>query len=249
MAIHDSSETMDLMLQHASVRNFTDEKIPTETLHAIIEAGRAASSWKNFQSYSIISVSKQATKEQIYAFQPQKSILAASHFLVFVGDLNRAEKAVKLHTPDFYPDGSENLLISSVDASLAAQNTLLAAESLGYGGVIVGLIRDQAADISKILDLPDYTYPIFGLALGVPAQSNAVKPRLPYETVVFEETYQVQEASVITAYDQLQQDYAGERRAGSSWSERVAAQFGQVPQSATLENLRDKKLMKKHHKI
>lgn len=235
---------IDLMLQHVSVRDFTDEKIPADTVKMIIEAGRAASTWKNFQSYSIVNVTTDEVKQKIYDLQPQKSIKTASNFLVFVGELNRAEKAVKLHTDAFHPEGAENLLISSVDASLAAQNTLLAAESLGYGGVIVGLIRDQSAEISEILNLPDYTYPLFALALGVPARRNAVKPRLPYETVVFEETYQVQDVKVIQDYDQVQQAYAGNRRVGNDWSERVAAQFGTTPQTATLENLRDKKLMK-----
>ncbi|GHU38101.1 NADPH-dependent oxidoreductase [Bacilli bacterium] len=237
------NETIKLMLEHASVRNFTAEKIPAATLKTIIEAGRAASTWKNFQSYSIINVQTDETKSKIFDLQPQKSIKQASHFLVFVGDLNRAEKATKLHTDQFFPEGTENLLISSVDASLAAQNTLLAAESLGYGGVIVGLIRDQAAEISNLLHLPDYTYPLFGLALGVPARQNDVKPRLPYETIVFDERYQEQTIKVIEDYDRLQAEFAGARRLSSDWSERIATQFGVPSQTATLENLQDKKLM------
>ncbi|GAB2021607.1 NADPH-dependent oxidoreductase [Pseudolactococcus yaeyamensis] len=237
------NDTIKLMLQHTSVRNFTAEKIPAETMKTIIEVGRAASTWKNFQSYSIINVQTDETKSKIFDLQPQKSIKHASHFLVFVGDLNRAEKATKLHTGEFFPEGAENLLISSVDASLAAQNTLLAAESLGYGGVIVGLIRAQAAELSALLDLPDYTYPLFGVALGVPARRNAVKPRLPYEAVVFDERYQEQTAQVIQDYDKMQAEFAGDRRLDSDWSERIAAQFGVPSQSATLTNLQDKGLV------
>lgn len=238
------NDMVKVMQAHASVRNFTTEKIPDEVLKVMIEAGRAASTWKNFQSYSIINVHTDETKAKIFELQPQKSIKNASHFLVFVGDLNRAEKATKLHTDAFYPEGTENLLISSVDASLAAQNTLLAAESLGYGGVFVGLIRDQAAELSALLNLPDYTYPLFGLAIGVPARQNTVKPRLPYEAVVFDERYQEQTAQVIEDYDRLQAEFAGDRRLDSDWSERIAAQFGVPSQTATLMNLQDKKLMR-----
>lgn len=237
------NDMIKVMQAHASVRNFTTEKIPEEILKVMIEAGRAASTWKNFQSYSIINVHTVETKDKIFELQPQKSIKNASNFLVFVGDLNRAEKATKLHTDQFYPEGTENLLISSVDASLAAQNTLLAAESLGYGGVFVGLIRDQAAELSALLNLPDYTYPLFGLALGIPARQNAVKPRLPYEAVVFDERYQEQTSQVIQDYDQMQADFAGERRLTSTWSERIAAQFGAPSQTVTLANLQDKGLM------
>ena len=44
------NETINLMKSHSSVRRFKDERIPDADLKAIIEAGSAASSWKNFQS-------------------------------------------------------------------------------------------------------------------------------------------------------------------------------------------------------
>ena len=60
------NDTINLMMQHTSVRNFTDEKISVDILKTIIEAGRAASTWKNFQSYSIINISSEVTKQKIY---------------------------------------------------------------------------------------------------------------------------------------------------------------------------------------
>ena len=56
-----------------------------------------------------------------------------------------------------------------------------------------------------------------------------MKPRLPLEQVAFEEEYQEQDISVVTDYDKVQADYAG-ARATDSWSERLAAQFGQPEQ-------------------
>ena len=174
------NETINLMNAHTSVRRFTEEQISDKELRAIIDAGRAASSWKNFQSYSIIVVRSKEKKEALFDLVPQEAIRQSSAFLLFVGDLNRAQKGVHMYTEDFYPEGTENLLISSVDAALAGQNTLLAAESLGYGGVIIGLVRYAASQIAELFKLPDYTYPVFGIALGTPNQNHAVKPRLPY---------------------------------------------------------------------
>ena len=153
--------------------------------------------------------------------------------------MNRAEKGASLHTDTFQPQGVEGLLITSVDAALAGQNTLLAAESLGYGGVIIGLVRYKSEEVAELFNLPDYTYPVFGIALGVPNQQHDVKPRLPLSQVVFEEEYQEQDLSVVTAYDKVQADYAG-ARATDSWSERLVAQFGQPEQEET------KKLLEKH---
>lgn len=50
----------------------------------------------------------------------------------------------------------EGLLITSVDAALAGQNALLAAESLGYGGVIIGLVRYKSVELAELFKLPDY---------------------------------------------------------------------------------------------
>lgn len=165
------NETINLMTSHTSVRRFTEEQISDKELRAIIDAGRAASSWKNFQSYSIIVVRSKEKKEALFDLVPQEAIRQSSAFLLFVGDLNRAQKGVHMHTEDFYPEGTENLLISSVDAALAGQNTLLAAESLGYGGVIIGLVRYAASQIAELFKLPDYTYPVFGIALGLPTRT------------------------------------------------------------------------------
>ena len=121
---------IDLMKSHSSVRRFKEEDIKEEDLRAILPAGQMASSWKNFQSYSIILVRSQEKKEALYQFVPQEAIRQSSVFLLFVGDLNRAEKGVRMHTDQFHPEGPDNLLITSVDAALAGQNTLLAAESL-----------------------------------------------------------------------------------------------------------------------
>ncbi|MGT2845677.1 nitroreductase family protein [Streptococcus massiliensis] len=236
------TETIDLMRQHRSIRRFTDKEISEEDLKNMINAGRAASSWKNFQSYSIIVVRSNEKKAALFDLVPQEAIRQSSVFLLFVGDLNRAQKGVALHTDEFYPEGTENLLISSVDAALAAQNTLLAAESLGYAGVIIGLVRYASKGIGQLFDLPAYTYPIFGMALGQAAEEHAVKPRLPYEAVVFDEMYQEQDETVIKAYDQVQADYAGDR-ALATWSERLAQQFGAPANPASSDYLQEKKLL------
>ena len=236
------SETITLMKSHTSVRRFKEEAIPQEDLNTILSAGQMASSWKNFQSYSVIVVRSQEKKDALFDLVPQEAIRQSAAFLLFVGDLNRAEKGARLHTDTFQPQGVEGLLITSVDAALAGQNTLLAAESLGYGGVIIGLVRYKSVELAELFKLPDYTYPVFGIALGVPNQQHDVKPRLPLENVVFEEEYQEQTTEAIETYDRVQTEYAG-ARATTTWSQRLAEQFGQPEPSSTRENLEQKNLL------
>ena len=236
------SETIILMKSHTSVRRFKEQEIPQEDLNTILSAGQMASSWKNFQSYSVIVVRSQEKKDALYELVPQEAIRQSAAFLLFVGDLNRAEKGARLHTDTFQPQGVEGLLITSVDAALAGQNTLLAAESLGYGGVIIGLVRYKSVELAELFNLPDYTYPVFGIALGVPNQNHDVKPRLPLENVVFEEEYQEQTTEAIEAYDRVQTEYAG-ACATTTWSQRLAEQFCQPEPSSTRENLEQKNLL------
>ena len=119
---------------------------------------------------------------------------------------------------------------------------MLAAESLGYGGVIIGLVRYKSEEVAELFNLPDYTYPVFGIALGLPDQQHDVKPRLPLNQVVFEEEYQEQPVAAILDYDIVQADYAG-ARASTSWSQRLAEQFGQAEPRSTRKNLEQKKLL------
>ena len=236
------TETIKVMKAHTSVRRFKEQEIPQADLNEILTAAQMASSWKNFQSYSVILVRSQEKKDALFELVPQEAIRQSAAFLLFVGDLNRAEKGARLHTDVFQPQGVEGLLITSVDAALAGQNALLAAESLGYGGVIIGLVRYKSVELAELFKLPDYTYPVFGIALGVPNQQHTVKPRLPLENVVFEEEYQEQSTEAIEAYDRVQADYAG-ARATTSWSQRLAEQFGQAEPSSTRKNLEQKKLL------
>ena len=71
------NETIRLMKSHFSVRRFKDEAIKEEDLNEILTAGQMASSWKNFQSYSVIVVMSKEKKEALYDLLPQEAIRQA----------------------------------------------------------------------------------------------------------------------------------------------------------------------------
>ncbi len=79
------NETIDLMLNHTSVRRFTEEPIEAEHLQAIVSAGRAASSWKNFQSYSIYCGTVGGEKTGSLRFGAPASYLAGTGYFTFCG--------------------------------------------------------------------------------------------------------------------------------------------------------------------
>ena len=60
------TETIKLMKAHTSVRRFKEQALPQEDLTEILTAAQMASSWKNFQSYSVIVVRSQEKKDALY---------------------------------------------------------------------------------------------------------------------------------------------------------------------------------------
>ena len=68
------TETIKLMKSHTSVRRFKEQALPQEDLTEILTAAQMASSWKNFQSYSVIVVRSQEKKDALYELVPQEAI-------------------------------------------------------------------------------------------------------------------------------------------------------------------------------
>lgn len=57
------NDTIRLMKSHFSVRRFKEEAIKEADLKEILSAGQMASSWKNFQSYSVVVVKSSEKKK------------------------------------------------------------------------------------------------------------------------------------------------------------------------------------------
>ncbi|MFC7502694.1 nitroreductase family protein, partial [Nocardioides sp. GCM10030258] len=130
-------------------------------------------------------------------------------------------------------DYLETTVIGFVDAALAAQNTLLAAESLGLGGVFVGALRNRPADVAAELNLPDHTFAAFGLALGRPdpEEQAGVKPRLPQQAVLHHEQYDADLADEqIDTYDDRLAAYNHRFGLTGRWTDRVLSRLA-GPQS------------------
>ncbi|HPY42545.1 MAG TPA: nitroreductase family protein, partial [Thiolinea sp.] len=107
------------------------------------------------------------------------------------------------------------------------QNVLLAAESMGLGGVFIGGIRNNPQIVCDLLELPDQVYPVFGMCLGWPVHTNAVKPRFPVQTILHEDSYDLNQVKAqVDSYDQQMQDYyqsRGSNQRISTWSAQTAA--------------------------
>ena len=105
---------------------------------------------------------------------------------------------------------------------LGAENAAVAAESLGLGIVYIGGLRNQIAEVSELLNLPELVYPLFGMCIGIPDQAPLSRPRLPLDAVLHTDTYQTERIEPgIDAYDRIYSQYMRERSGGKDstvWS-------------------------------
>ncbi|WP_312184186.1 oxygen-insensitive NADPH nitroreductase [Pantoea sp. CTOTU46764] len=213
--------TIDLLCSHRSIRAFTEQGIDEAQRSAIIAAAQAASTSSFLQCSSIIRITDPAKREQLVQLTGgQPWVSAAAEFWVFCADFNRHQQIC----PDAQLGRAEQLLLGCVDTALMAQNAMVAAESLGLGGVFIGGIRNSIAEVTELLELPKYVLPLFGFCVGHPADAPDVKPRMPQAMLVHENSYQPVDKKVLAQYDEQITAYYQQRdsnQRSETWSQLI----------------------------
>ncbi|WP_026957341.1 oxygen-insensitive NADPH nitroreductase [Aliagarivorans taiwanensis] len=211
--------------QHRSIRQFTEQAIEAEMLDAIITSGIAASSSSLLQAVSIIRVSDSDKRTKLAELAGNQAYVAsAAEFLVFCIDFQRHHQ----FNSEVQSDFTELTLIGAIDAGIMAQNCLLAAESLGLGGVYIGGLRNAPQQVDELLGLPQHCAILFGLCLGHPAQDPELKPRLSPQVLVHQDSYQSLDKASVARYDQAMREYYQARSSNTKqqgWSEQVGAKL------------------------
>ncbi len=224
-------DVIDLLMAHRSIRKFSDEPIDDGTIERIIAAGFAAATSSNLQGTTVIRVRDAETRRRIAELAGgQTYVETAGAFFVWCADLHRSAMACEIGGGAFEPGVTEHFVIATVDCALAAQNAVVAAESLGLGICYIGGIRNDPAQMTELLELPEQVMPLFGLCIGHPAQDPQRKPRLPLTITLKEERYDDSGDRVgIGEYDETMRAYYRERTGGKvdrAWSTDMSALLG-----------------------
>jgi nitroreductase len=228
------SPTIELQLGHRSVRLFLTTPVTDDQVELIIAAAQSASQSSNLQVWSVVAVRNADRKRRISeAIGGQPYVADSSVFLVWVAGFRRAANIVHSRGAQVETLGYlENTLVTAVDSGIAAQNALLAAESLGLGGVFVGAVRSNPEALITELGLPEYTFPVFGVALGHPDPSEqaGIKPRLPRRAVLHHEQYDTtawRETAAVYE-ERLGEYFAGHGKDGYSWADILTNRIGSI---------------------
>ena len=166
--------TLETIFTRKSVRQFKDQKVDEKDIKTILKAGMSGPTCVNSKDWSFIVIDDQEVLKQMYEANgvPAKPLLECAFAILICGDYSKAFKFSK----DYF----------AVDGSIAGQNMILAAWSLGIGSVWLGTWpqMDRVFAQSKLFDLPNDQIPHSIIAFGYPLDEIKEKEEYYDESVV-----------------------------------------------------------------
>lgn len=198
------NDTIGIQLHHRTIRAFTDEPLTEDVVETILGAARAAATSSFYQQCTIIRVRDATLRHRVFLSSGQPYVDGTrGELFVFVVDLYRNARIREEAGVDTAPLETVNLFLQGVeDTLLAAQNAVIAAESLGLGTVYLGSIGGDPREVISALRLPHRTFPLVGLLIGHPDQAPQYKPRLPESITTAVDVY-----PIVDDYDAALADY------------------------------------------
>ena len=197
------NEVIESLYRRKSVRAYEDREIPEEMKQLILEAAMQAPSAGCQQLYTILDITDQKLKEALAeTCDHQPFIAKAPMVLVFCADCKKWYDAYIEAGCEPRKPGVGDLMLAVTDTVIAAQNAVVAAESLGLGSCYIGDIMENCEEQRKLLQLPDYVFPAAMLVFGWPTkqQKERQKPeRCDLKHIVHENTYRSMDGAELRA--------------------------------------------------
>lgn len=185
------NETIKTQLEHRTIREFKNQEISAEIFELLMEVARRTATSTSMQACSIIRVTDTDLKSHIAGICKQEYVARAPELLIFIVDQYRNNQIAQEKNCIVENAGDmDRFFAAFTDACVMAQNVVVAAESIGLGTVYLGSILNDSGKICELLNLPELTFPVVGLALGYPNQNPQLKPRMDMKLRVFENNYE-----------------------------------------------------------
>lgn len=222
------------MLNRKSVRKYKVDKPSDDVVNTVVRAGQQAPFAS--QLYSILLTRK------------RKAPFGAPLWFIICVDLHKLERFMKIRGWDVITNDVTMLLFGLQDAAYAAENMVVAAESLGMGSCYLGIMPERVGQVVKQFKLPKRVFPLVELVMGYPDEEFPPRPRYPMSFVMFEDKYpeltdeQVKEAMQVMDDGYLLQGYYEKQKAkirlmskqkdtftyqNYSWTEHISRKWGQ----------------------
>jgi nitroreductase len=174
------NETIDSILNRRSTRAFLPAQIEKDRLEQILKAGLYAPSGSNQQSWHFSVVQDKAVLDSLSESAKNAALKGSNEYVKQYG---RNEKLqIFYHAPTaIIVSGDSGSMMPETDCAAAAQNMLIAAESLGVGGCWIALAGlafqgEEAGANRKKFRIPENYTPYYAIALGYRAGEKSKAP-------------------------------------------------------------------------
>jgi nitroreductase len=218
-----SLDELARIANHRSHRRFSSRLISPEILRLLCACALSAPSKSDLQQCDIVVVSDATKQRAIGAKIPEYPWIAtAPALLIFVGNGSRLKAISKLRNKPFPNDHLDLFFNAAVDTGIVLATFIQATEAAGLGCCPISAIRDHCDFINGLLQLPENVFPVAGLAVGWPAQTGEISPRLSLKTTIVENNYEARDlAAEIDDYDRRRAKLRphGKQRHVARWGE------------------------------
>lgn len=187
------NEMIRQLYERKSVRVFEEREIGIGEKNAILRAACEAPTAGNQQLYTILDITDQALKDRLaVTCDHQPFISQAKMVLIFCADCQKWYDAFREAGCAPRMPGVGDLFLAMSDTNIAAQNAVVAAESLGIGSCYIGDVLENCEIHRELLHLPEYVVPVAMLVFGYPTEQQKArkKPeRVAMKHIVHENGY------------------------------------------------------------
>ncbi len=230
----DIPDAIAALLDRRVIRKYSSAAISETTMALLLSAAQSAPTKSNLQQYSIVVVRNPSVRNQIADLVPSMPWMkTAPVIVVFLGDVRRIRRLAEMRGHTYQNNNADTFMNAAVDAALAMQCFITAADHLGLGTCPISYVRNRIDDLAEILALPDGVFPIAGLCLGYPDAAGYLSMRLPQKIVVHRDHYDDSELEDdIADYD----NRAHDRFALSPTKQRHTDKYGVLEKCTWSEN-------------
>jgi|TARA_B110000483_G_scaffold160059_1_gene189872 FMN reductase [NAD(P)H] len=231
----DVPDGVQALLNRRVIRKYKTNPINEQTMALLLSAAQSAPTKSNLQQYSIVIIRDPEVRNAVSELVPSMPwVRNAPVIAIFLGDVRRIRRLAEIRGHTYQNNNADTFMNAAVDAALAMQCFITAADYLGLGTCPISYVRNRIDDLAEILDLPDGVFPISGLCVGFPDDAGYVSMRLPQKVVVHQDLYNDDDLETdVKDYD----DRNHERFALTPTKQRHTDKYGVLEKCTWSENV------------
>ncbi|MDA8388080.1 MAG: nitroreductase family protein [Nitrospiraceae bacterium] len=179
------NEVLEVIYTRRSVRSFTGQAIPRESLLKILKAGMAAPSARNIQPWAFVAVTERGLLDSLCERLPYAKMLDKAGAAVIVCGVPGKDEVYGGKYQDENRIGGKYWVM---DSSAAAENILLACHAMGLGAVWTAAYpyENRMAAVRDIIGVPEDVMPLAVIPVGVPKDKGKVTDKFKEDNIRWE---------------------------------------------------------------